>query len=565
MPDGTNRPGSRLEPETLADLIGSIAGDPALPDARRRVWAAALRRLARYLGKDPENLPASLSGLRYGVQRLNAATLQISPKSLSNLKSEVKAIFRHCGVLPPARRSDHLVPEWQILVDRLDDPSMRRGLSQFVRWASTNKVQPLEVDDAVVERFAAYLEVATFTRNLADLRRRLCRRWNRAANNVRGWPKTRLSIPDRRPVAATLPWSAFPQGLATDVEAYLEALQGRSVLAEDAPIRPCKQSTIDVRRRCLQIAASAAVAADVPAESLTSLANLVDPPVVKSLLEWKAQKQGRKPHTFVIDLAALLASIARHWAKLPEDELMQLRNYCLRLEQQRPKGLTDKNLAAVRTIKDPVNWRRLLALPEQLMQEALRADRRSTRAAVKAELAIAHQILLIAPMRIGNLATLTLVRHLIRVGGSSGVWHIHAPEDEVKNGVPLEYPITPEASHLIDLYLEKFRPRLAGAGSDWLFPGENNRPKLARTLSAQITDLVYKRLGIRITAHQYRHGAAAVLLEQDPGNYELVRRFLGHKRMATTVNFYVGLETAAAVRRGAELLYRHGMDNGNRT
>jgi hypothetical protein len=38
---------------------------------------------------------------------------------------------------------------------------------------------------------------------------------------------------------------------------------------------------------------------------------------------------------------------------------------------------------------------------------------------------------------------------------------------------------------------------------------------------------------------------AAVLT--DPGNYELVRRLLGHRRLQTTINFYVGLEQRSAI------------------
>ncbi len=50
-----------------------------------------------------------------------------------------------------------------------------------------------------------------------------------------------------------------------------------------------------------------------------------------------------------------------------------------------------------------------------------------------------------------------------------------------------------------------------------------------------------------LTPHQFRHLAAKLYLDQHPGNYEVVRRVLGHKSIKTTVNFYTGLETRAAV------------------
>ena len=96
--------------------------------------------------------------------------------------------------------------------------------------------------------------------------------------------------------------------------------------------------------------------------------------------------------------------------------------------------------------------------------------------------------------------------------------------------------------------------RGGGNGHDFLFPGTAHDQKLTRGLGAQISQRLWKLLGLRITPHQFRHAAAAIILKNDPGNYELVRRVLGHKNLQTTTNFYVGLETASATRRFGELV-----------
>ena len=49
--------------------------------------------------------------------------------------------------------------------------------------------------------------------------------------------------------------------------------------------------------------------------------------------------------------------------------------------------------------------------------------------------------------------------------------------------------------------------------------------------------------------HLFRHLGAHLFLERHPGSYEEVRRFLGHKKIDTTIENYAGMETAAAVRR----------------
>ena len=46
--------------------------------------------------------------------------------------------------------------------------------------------------------------------------------------------------------------------------------------------------------------------------------------------------------------------------------------------------------------------------------------------------------------------------------------------------------------------------------------------------------------------HQFRHAAGTLILNKQPGNYELAGRVLGRRSMRTTVQAYCGLETAQA-------------------
>jgi site-specific recombinase XerD len=57
-------------------------------------------------------------------------------------------------------------------------------------------------------------------------------------------------------------------------------------------------------------------------------------------------------------------------------------------------------------------------------------------------------------------------------------------------------------------------------------------------------------------SHQFRHAAAAVFLRHRPGEYESVRRLLGHRSIKTTTNFYCGLETMRATRTYGEIVRR---------
>ena len=60
-----------------------------------------------------------------------------------------------------------------------------------------------------------------------------------------------------------------------------------------------------------------------------------------------------------------------------------------------------------------------------------------------------------------------------------------------------------------------------------------------------------------MTVHQFRHAAAALILQHRPGEYELVRRILGHRSVQTTINSYVGLENIQASEIFSKIVMEH--------
>jgi integrase len=84
------------------------------------------------------------------------------------------------------------------------------------------------------------------------------------------------------------------------------------------------------------------------------------------------------------------------------------------------------------------------------------------------------------------------------------------------------------------------------SNASWLFPGVAGEPKTANMFSTQITERIQKATGVRMTVHQFRHACAAIYLKHRPGEYETVKRLLGHLNIQTTINFYCGLETTQA-------------------
>jgi integrase len=148
-----------------------------------------------------------------------------------------------------------------------------------------------------------------------------------------------------------------------------------------------------------------------------------------------------------------------------------------------------------------------------------------------------------------------LGKNLIKPGGLNTPYWLVFPHYDVKNRVDLNFPFDQPLTDLIDEYVHEFRPALLrGVNAPWLFPGESGEPKTANTFGTQITERIEKAVGLRITPHQFRHAAAAIYLKHRPGDYETVRRLLGHRNIQTTVDFYCGLQTTQATEQFGKII-----------
>jgi integrase len=185
-------------------------------------------------------------------------------------------------------------------------------------------------------------------------------------------------------------------------------------------------------------------------------------------------------------------------------------------------------------------------------------DRAPVRAAVITQIAVAVAILTAAPIRAGNLSAIRLGENLVKPGAPETPYLLVFPDYDVKNQVDLTFELDDYVTAVIDEYVHDYRPAvMRGSNEDWLFPGGDGGSKNPHLFGIQITERIQKVNGLRITLHQFRHAAAAVYLKDQPGDYETVRRFLGHRNIQTTVRFYCGLETIQASRLLNELVRKH--------
>jgi len=538
---------------TLDDAIARLETDKSLGPTRRRDMISALNSLARILGRDPAGVPAHPRFLQMRMKDVAPAAHDVSAARWANVRSLTATALQHLGLtLLPGRYTAPFADAWQELWDALPPGNgLRCRLSRLLHYCSANRINPGAVDDTLLDRFGAALANESLVKYPHEIHRIAILGWNAAAANIPDWPQRQLTpLSSARAQGYVLPWSAFPASFAMDAEAYVKRLAGQDLLlGDDDLLRPVRPDTIYRRRLQLRRIASAAVAAGTSPDSLASLTDLVTVDTMRAALTYLWERAGRKPTAQLRDLAALLKAVARHWVRADAEHLEKL-GAMARKVTPRNAGMTQTNRDRLRPFDDPKHVGALLALPQRVVREVQRSDKGLQRDALLAQTALAVEILLMAPIRIANLANLSLDRHIVRSGsGKDAVVHLVLEPEEVKNDEPLEYPLPQETVALLDLYYERYRPRLAETPHAFLFPGRGAKAKNVGALGNQIRKLVKRRLGFAVNPHLFRHAGAKFYLDRHPGAYGLISRVLGHRSVDTTTRYYTGLESAAAVRQ----------------
>jgi integrase len=542
---------------SLAELLRAIEASPEVTVTRRRHWTCSLRITATALGKPPELLPARWTALRQPIARLHHVQMGVTAKTLANHKANVRAALRWFADeedLPS--RGAPLSPDWERLRDGIAHHRTRAHLSSPMRFWSAKEIAPEDVDEAALDACMAYRAATTALKANAAARRCIARAWNRCVGVVPGWPSQKLIEPPPRSTLASPSREEVPEGLRRDIENYLTRLRQVRRIAGGRRLPPCKPSTIKVRKAKLVAFMRKAVSLGVPINGLASIHDLLEPALVERVFDayWKDSEE--HPSIYLIELASLLLGICRETGCLDGAEVARLDDLRAALEEYRPVGLTEKNMVVIRQVLSSDVWRLVARLPWQLMQEANAIrERAPVKAAGLAQLAVAIGILTVFPVRLGNLGTIRIGENLIRPGGPETPYWLVFSGCDVKNRIKLETLFDADLTELIDDYIHDYlHVLLRGSNEPWLFPGMDRGHKGLATLSSQITKRIHKSTGLLITVHQFRHAAAALILRVKPGNYEYVRRILGHRNLQTTINFYIGLETAQATQEFGEIV-----------
>lgn len=545
-PAEESAPTDAAKPSNLEELIAFIQADSAVPARRRAELVSALRSAAQTLNRQPRDVPSDPAGLNRLFAYVEPAAHDLSKGRWANIRSLVKAALARAGLTVRICATPPMMPDWARLNALINMQSLRIRLSRLLRHLSANGIHPEAVALADLEAFGEQLLHHSLHRDAAKTWRVTVGAWNKAVRTIPGWPQVEIPVV-LRTNHYLLPWSAFPDSLQAGIRAWMARLSSADPFTP-VPRGAVRPATLGLRNWQLRAWASAIVLQGTPASALRRPEDMLAEPAVRAAVEFlQHRRPNGKPGT-LLDILLAVQSLGLYMCGSAPDGMVSLKRAIGHFRKAQKKlgtGLTDKNQARLRQFDRADAVITLLNLPQRLRRLA-DAEPHPRRAAVKAQLAVAIEILLMAPMRLKNLTGLRIDLHLLRPNPGRPDLVLSIPAEEVKNSHRLDFRLHADSAALIQWYLDRHRAQVAAPGCPYLFPGLGGASKDTSTMRRQICGIIASHTGLRMNPHLFRALALKLYLDRNPGQYEVMRRVLGHKSIKTTTSHYAGEEAIAS-------------------
>lgn len=522
--------------KTFSALIEFIMMLACLPINVRRSLASNLRMFCKVVGIPPEAMQINVTDTRRLIDHAAWGAYDISPGNWAKIRSGVWRCHELAGI--PVLRSTGavLTPELEELLVGVPLFPDRTALTPLLKYLVTRDLSARQFCQEHIPDYRDWLK-SVYTRT----------NWQRAfKRSISQWQSCQIDYPDNWPSAPlqivfdeevwVLQWTDMPE-LEDEIERHLQQCRTPRGRKYGAKRKVLSESTLHARKGFVSRMASAAVKQTSLDPRKLTLEILTRPDVADAAVEFCLARCGAEQNGNVGQMMVHATAIARHWVKRDDAELEELRNICYAVLP--PKGPADKNVKLIEQFRNPALRERFLAFPSKLISKLHRQPTLSPDDATTFMLAFLAAFLTKVPLRISEVCALRFGTTIVDSGqlGSRQVI-ITVPQIKVLDGDPRRIRLGPKLVALMDKYIRHAKPLLADAANAFLFPGGDGDARSSDHLSRQLAELTSKEIGVRMTAHQWRHVVGYIFLLENPGCYEAVRKFLGHKSVITTVRYY---------------------------
>ena len=152
-----------ISPANLAEVITIIETDPALSGYTRRDLVSAINRTASMFECKPKDIHSNVQSLRQRFLLVHPASFNLTPKSLSNVKSNLaRALVVARVTSPPAKPADR-TDAWRDFLASAEEPHQAFGLGRFASWCSVREIEPADVADSTIKDFGSHLDFSLLT------------------------------------------------------------------------------------------------------------------------------------------------------------------------------------------------------------------------------------------------------------------------------------------------------------------------------------------------------------------------------------------------------------------
>jgi integrase/recombinase XerD len=165
-------------------------------------------------------------------------------------------------------------------------------------------------------------------------------------------------------------------------------------------------------------------------------------------------------------------------------------------------------------------------------------------------------LLAAAPIRIKNLASLELDRHLRETPDG---YALHLPAEETKTRRPDAWPLPEHLGPYLSHFIEHVRPAMlvrgrAEADHRRLWVGAYGQPLEHQAVRTRIKEVTRSALGRPVLPHSFRHSAATAFVLEHPDRPRDAASLLGHTGYRTTERHYVQSRRVLALRAARQVL-----------
>jgi len=384
-------------PTNLGEILARLEANPSR-ERRHVEMKSAIRKMGEAIRRPLQQIPTDPRLLRDLVCAVTPAAAGLSRARWGRLRSLVSASLRDMGCdLQPGRDIAGHSQAWKALANSLPNRAQRLGLSRFMSFCTRLGIEPDQVTETTFEGFEEALQRRSLFNKPDALHRTAIRHWNRAVKDVPAWPPIEVRLVPH-PRYYSLDWDAFPASFRADLEAFL-AQKGSEDAFDEKYVRAVRPATIELRRRQLRQLASLLVLGGLPIVKITSLAVLANAANATIALKHQLSRKDSANCVTASQHAWLLKIIAEHWVG-DLDSAKRLAEIAKRLGD-RPKGMTERNRQRLRQFDHKPNVQALLQLTRRVFSDARRDKLGTIAEARRVMLALAIDILIVAPRGTG--------------------------------------------------------------------------------------------------------------------------------------------------------------------